>query len=52
MEPSSWPIDPVSAAARVGRAIDDIDEQSDDERATLLAALMCAAWGNIWAQWQ
>jgi hypothetical protein len=52
MEPTSWPIDPVAAAERVGRAIDDIDEQTDDDRESLLAALICASWGNIWAQWQ
>jgi hypothetical protein len=52
MEPSSWPDDPVATAALVGRAIDDIDEQTEDDRASLLAALICASWGNVWAQWQ
>lgn len=52
MEPTNWPLDPVAAAALVGRTIDDIDEQNDDDRAALLAALMCSAWGNLWGQWQ
>ncbi len=46
----SGPLDPVAAAALVLRAIDDIDERSEDETATLIAALMCAAWGNALAQ--
>jgi hypothetical protein len=50
MAQGSWPLDPVAAAALVVRAIDDILGRSEDEAATLLAALMCAAWGNALAQ--
>lgn len=50
MEPNSWPVDPVSAAALVLRVIDEIDASDDEERDALLSALLCAAWGNAWAQ--
>jgi hypothetical protein len=50
MEPNSWPLDPVYAAALVIRTIDDIDESSEDEQVALLSDLMCAAWGSDWAQ--
>ena len=46
MEPDGLPLDPVSAAALVVRAIDDIDESADEERNALLADLLCAAWGS------
>jgi hypothetical protein len=50
MDPQSWPSDPVQTAALVLRALDDINESSDEDRDVLLEALMCAAWGSAWAQ--
>jgi hypothetical protein len=50
MEPNSWPVDPIHAAALVLRAIDDIDESSEEEQVALLSDLMCAAWGSVLAQ--
>jgi hypothetical protein len=50
MEQQSWPLDPMSAAALVLRVVDDIDDSSEDERDALLSDLLCAAWGNVWAQ--
>jgi hypothetical protein len=50
MDPQSWPFDPVLAAAMVLRAVDDIDESTEEERDTLLCDLLCAAWGSVWAQ--
>jgi hypothetical protein len=50
MEPNGWPLDAVSIAAVVVRAIDDIDQSSDEENAALLSDLVCAAWGSLWAQ--
>src|SRR5271166_371008 len=50
MEPNIWPLDPMSAAALVTRIIEDIDASTDGERDDLLADLLCAAWGSIWAQ--
>jgi hypothetical protein len=50
MEPGSFPADPVAIAAVVVRAIDDIDIATDDDRMTLLADLLCAAWGTPQAQ--
>ena len=50
MEPPSWPIDPVSQAALVIRVVEDIDASDDDQRNDLLADLLCASWGNVWAQ--
>jgi hypothetical protein len=52
MEPNSWPLDPVSAAALVMRVIDDIDTSDDELRDDLLADLLCAAWGCVWARSQ
>jgi hypothetical protein len=52
MEPNSWPLDPVSAAALVVRVIDDIDASDDERRDDLLSDLLCAAWGCTWAQSQ
>ena len=49
MDPHS-PFDPVFTAALVLRAIDDIDESSEEDREALLSALLCAAWGPDWAQ--
>lgn len=50
MVPRAWPLDPLSAAMLVARAIDDIDQSSDEQRAALLSGLSCAAWGKQWAQ--
>ena len=50
MVPRVWPLDPLSAAMLVVRAIDDIDQSSDEQRAALLSGLLCAAWGKQWAQ--
>ncbi len=51
MEPNnSWQLDPISVAALVVRAIDDIDASSEEDAVALLSDLMCAAWGNIRAQ--
>jgi len=47
MEPDHQPLDPIVAAALVMRAIDDIDESTENEREALLSALLCAAWGNL-----
>jgi len=32
------------------RTIDDIDQRSDEQRAALLADLLCAARGSPWGQ--
>jgi len=50
MEPTDWPLDPVSTAALVIRVIDDLDASSEEQRDTLLCELLCAAWGSILAQ--
>jgi hypothetical protein len=50
LEPNSWSLDPVYAAALVTRVIDDIDEADDEQRVALLSDLLCAAWGSISAQ--
>jgi hypothetical protein len=50
MGPNRWPLDPVSIAALVVRAIDDIDASTPEDRDALLAALRSASWGSIWAQ--
>ncbi len=50
MERDIWPIDPMSAATLVVRAIDDIDESSEEDRMTLLSHLLAAAWGSVQAQ--
>ena len=47
MEPDHQPIDPILAAALVMRAIDDIDESTEEEREALLSALLCSSWGNL-----
>jgi hypothetical protein len=52
MEPKIWPLDPVSAAALVIRAVDDIDLSDDEDRCELLNDLLCAAWGSSWARKQ
>ena len=48
MEPNG--LDPGRAAALVVRAVDDIDHSSDEQRDTLLRALLSAAWGCLPAQ--
>jgi hypothetical protein len=50
MEPDSWPLDPVSAAALVMRVINDIDACDDEQCDALLCDLLYAVWGSIWAQ--
>jgi uncharacterized protein YbcI len=45
-----WPLDTVSAAMLAVRTIDDIDQSSDEQRAALLADLLCAARGSPWGQ--
>ena len=50
MEPKDWPLDPASAAALVGRVIDDLEASTEEERDALLCELLYAAWGNVWAQ--
>jgi hypothetical protein len=50
MEPNSGPLDPISAAALVIRAVDDIDASDEQQRDALLSDLLCAAWGSILAQ--
>jgi len=50
MEPNDRPLDSISAAALVARAIDDIDESSEEDQCVLLSELLCAAWGSLWAQ--
>jgi hypothetical protein len=50
MSPRVWPPDAVTTAVLVMSAIDDIDQSSDEQRGALLSALLCAAWGSVWAQ--
>lgn len=50
MMESNWPLDPVSVAALVVRAVDEIDSSSEEDKVALLSDLMCAAWGSILAQ--
>lgn len=50
MEPECWPLEPMSAAALVVRAIDAIDTTDDGDRDALLADLLAAAWGTPWAR--
>jgi hypothetical protein len=50
MEPNSWPLDPKSAASLVMQVIDEIDASDDEQRAALLADLLCAAWPSQGAQ--
>jgi len=47
MEPDHQPLDPILLAALVMRAVDDIDQSTEEQRESLLSALMCAAWGNL-----
>ena len=44
MEPSG--LDPVHNARVVVRAIQDIDESSDEQRDSLLTELLSRAWGG------
>jgi hypothetical protein len=44
MEPDG--LDPVYNAALVVRAIEDIDQSSDEQRDSLLTELLCAVWGG------
>jgi hypothetical protein len=48
MEPNG--LDPGRTADLVVRAIDDIDRSSDEQRDSLLRALLSAAWGRPPAQ--
>ncbi len=52
MKPKSSPHDPISVAVLVMHAIEDINSSSDEQRGTLLSALLCAAWGSPSAQRQ
>jgi hypothetical protein len=47
MESDPQPLDPILVAALVVRTIDDIDESTEEQRESLLSALVCAAWGNL-----
>jgi len=48
--PDAWPLDAVSAAMLVVRAVDDIDQSNDEQRGALLSDLLCGAWGSPSAQ--
>jgi len=50
MEPDRWPLDSVSAAALVARALLDIQHRSDEQRDELLSRLLCIAWPTCWSQ--
>jgi hypothetical protein len=50
MDPGETPLDPITAAALVSRAIDDIDVSTEEQREALLSDLLCAAWGSVRAQ--
>ena len=50
MEPKDWPLDRVSTAALVVRAVEDLDASSEEQRDDLLCELLYAAWGSLWAQ--
>jgi len=50
MDWDRWPLDAVSVAAVVVRAVQDIDESTEDESLALLSDLLCAAWGTRLAQ--
>jgi hypothetical protein len=50
MEPHDWPLDAVSTAMLVARAVADIDASGEEEQCALLSELLCAAWGSLWAQ--
>jgi hypothetical protein len=50
IEPNN--LDPIGAAALVMRAIEDIDQTSDEERETLLHDLLRASWASVLAQSQ
>ena len=50
MDWDRWPLDSVSVAAVVVRAVQDIDESTEDESLALLSDLLCAAWGTRLAQ--
>lgn len=52
MDSDSRPQDPAAVAELVLRAIEDIDASDDEQRDALLAALLCAGWGSVLAQWQ
>jgi hypothetical protein len=50
MDPRDWPLDPVTAAAVVVRAIEDVDANTEDQLDALLYQLVSMAWGSVWAQ--
>ncbi len=50
MDAEDRPLDAVSAAQLVARVIEDLDRRGEQESATLLADLLCAAWPSCWAQ--
>jgi hypothetical protein len=45
-------LDRAEVTALVARTIQDIEESDDEQRAALLVALICAAWGSSPAQYQ
>jgi len=47
MESDHQPLDPILVAALVMRAIEDIDQSTEEQQESLLSALVCAAWGNL-----
>lgn len=51
MEPTDpLPLDQITAAELVPRTVDAVDASTEDERDALLAELLYAVWGAIWAQ--
>jgi hypothetical protein len=45
VEPESWPLDPVAAAAMVAQVIEDIDASTEKQRRDVLEVFLSAAWG-------
>jgi hypothetical protein len=50
MQHEGWPLDAVSAASLVARALDDLDSRSEEQSNILLSDLLCAAWPTCWSQ--
>ena len=46
MEPEQQPLDPVAVACLVTRAIEAIDESTEEQRDALLSTFLLNAWGN------
>jgi hypothetical protein len=47
-----WPTDPEYARALLAIVVGDIDRRDEQDRETLLADFLCAAWPSSWAQVQ